>query len=100
MVGLGQVNIGSTQELLLHKGQSGFSNRKKSIWQAVIWSALYIIWSHRNSIVFKSRTDVVPDMFGEIQVRAFEWVYARTKKDLLNWDDWKKVYCGGVIDGQ
>lgn len=87
---LGQLNVGSIRELLSHNGLIGFSCCKKLIWQDVIWSALYIIWTHRNSIVFKPGVAVVPDLFGEIQVRSFEWISARIKKKVIMWVDWKK----------
>ncbi|PWA90188.1 RNA-directed DNA polymerase, eukaryota [Artemisia annua] len=57
-------------------------------WKAVIWSTLYMIWSNRNQMIFRKNDSMIPDLFKEIQLRSFEWIAARSKKDEVKREEW------------
>ena len=69
------------------------SSKLESVWQAIIWSSLYLIWKARNSKVFRSKEMVVADMFFEIQMTSFFWISHRFKKLGISWVDWCKGSC-------
>ncbi|XP_071721572.1 uncharacterized protein [Rutidosis leptorrhynchoides] len=60
----------------------------RSIWQAVIWSSVYLMWKNRNEKVFKNKSWNVPVAVCEIQVKSFEWVARRCKEKDIDWNSW------------
>ena len=85
---LGCFNGSSISEILSDDGL--VSSKLKGVWQAVSWSALYLIWKARNSKVFQSKEMVVDDLFFEIQLTSFFWISHRFKKLGIRWVDWCK----------
>lgn len=63
-LGLGDFNVWSTRELISFDG--GGKGSKLLVWQAVVWSTLYFIWSSRNVTVFKNKDLCFPYLFGEM----------------------------------
>lgn len=50
-----------------HEGFGQFYKHKMIAWHACIWSALYMIWVHKNIRVLKKKTEAFPELFKEIQ---------------------------------
>ena len=46
-------DIGTVGQLLQEDAERLKSSKGKSLWTSVKWSYLYLIWGHRNSLVFK-----------------------------------------------
>ena len=49
-------------------------SKLKTVWQAVIWSAVYLIWKARNAKIFQSKLMAVDDILFEIQLMSFSWI--------------------------
>ncbi|XP_071689109.1 uncharacterized protein [Rutidosis leptorrhynchoides] len=60
----------------------------KSIWQAVMWSCSYLIWTNRNQKVFSNKCWNVPVALNEIQVKSYEWIAKRCKNKSIDWHNW------------
>ena len=65
-------------------------SKLKVVWQAVVWSALYLIWKARNATIFQLKHMVADDIFFEIKLMSFFWIFHRSKKININWVDWCK----------
>ncbi|XP_071713336.1 uncharacterized protein [Rutidosis leptorrhynchoides] len=60
------------------------SNQGKDIWQAALWTSVYLIWKNRNEKVFKNKCWSALVALSEIQVKGFEWIAKRQTKDSIN----------------
>ncbi|XP_071714035.1 uncharacterized protein [Rutidosis leptorrhynchoides] len=58
------------------------------VWQAVEWITCYLIWRNRNQKVFKRANWTIPNAISEIQVKSYEWVSKRCKKQKIEWHTW------------
>lgn len=76
------------QDLMREDPAMAETTKGTSKWMAVKWSFLYLIWSHRNKLVFKREKSHVIDLFFEFQRKTFEWVNKRAKKSTLDWAGW------------
>ena len=41
-----------------------------------------------NGFRFRRNGSMIPDLFKEIQLRSFEWISARSKKDEVKREEW------------
>ncbi|XP_071699026.1 uncharacterized protein [Rutidosis leptorrhynchoides] len=65
----------------------------RDVWQAVIWTSVYLLWKYRNEKVFKNKCWNVPVAVCEIQVKSFEWVVRRCKGKDIDWNRWLHNPC-------
>ena len=64
-------NIGSIVELLTVSNDDDENGNRPKLWKEVVWSLLYLIWSQRNQLVFKSDRKKLEDLFLEFQRKIF-----------------------------
>lgn len=81
----------SLQELLQEDQTSGEDKRKRSLWEAMVWSFLYLIWSHRNKVVFEEEKSKLEELFFQFQRKVFEWIKRRDKKTSMEWANWLSI---------
>ncbi|XP_071713334.1 uncharacterized protein [Rutidosis leptorrhynchoides] len=72
------------------QNNSGLGNQ---VWQAVLWTCIYLVWKFRNEKVFKKKDWSVPVAVCEIQVKSFEWVSRRCKDKHFDWNIWLHNPC-------
>ncbi|XP_071719324.1 uncharacterized protein [Rutidosis leptorrhynchoides] len=64
----------------------------EKIWQAMIWTSLYLIWKNRNNKIFKKSSWSPPVALCDIQAMSYEWIGKRCKikKEIKNieWLTW------------
>ncbi|XP_071738932.1 uncharacterized protein [Rutidosis leptorrhynchoides] len=60
------------------------SDMGRKIWQAVVWTSVYLMWKNRNEKVFKNMVWNVPMAVCEIQVKSFEWIAKRCKEKYMH----------------
>ncbi|XP_071691498.1 uncharacterized protein [Rutidosis leptorrhynchoides] len=60
----------------------------KKVWQAVIWTCVYLMRKFRNEKVFKKKDWCVPVAVCDIQIKSFEWVAKRYKTQAIYWNSW------------
>ncbi|KAJ9553481.1 hypothetical protein OSB04_017526 [Centaurea solstitialis] len=78
----------STQEILQLGEPAGEIVKEDDIWTGTKWSIMYLIWEHRNAIVFKENKNKLLDKFFEFQRRTFEWITRRVRKKNTEWGKW------------
>ncbi|XP_071740839.1 uncharacterized protein [Rutidosis leptorrhynchoides] len=78
----------SFDELFVGTSHSLIPNKYSKLWQAVEWITGYMIWKHRNDLVFKKKRSIGPMLVSEIQLKAYEWISNRSRKPSLNWSQW------------
>ncbi|XP_071718674.1 uncharacterized protein [Rutidosis leptorrhynchoides] len=64
------------------------SCKKAEIWQAMIWTSVYLIWKNRNNMIFKKSCWSPPVALCDIQVVSFDWIGKRCKRKNIDWLDW------------
>ncbi|XP_071688628.1 uncharacterized protein [Rutidosis leptorrhynchoides] len=65
-----------------------FSDVGKKIWQATVWTSVYLIWKNRNQKVFKNSCWSLPVALKDIQVLSYDWIAKRCKVKKFEWHDW------------
>lgn len=65
--GLEDQNCVDVNKLPMFKGKKYWKKEPKDIWEAVVWSFLYLLWSHRNTILFERKKSSVEVMFSKLQ---------------------------------
>ncbi|XP_071689418.1 uncharacterized protein [Rutidosis leptorrhynchoides] len=85
---MGNLPSNYVRELLEGNSGHNLSDMGKIIWQAVIWSTVYLMWKNRNDKVFKNKCWSVPVAVNEIQVKSFEWIARRCKSKKIEWHNW------------
>lgn len=53
-------------------------------WKATIWSMAYLIWKHRNDVVFRQDRRKLMDLWFEFQLRIFQWNNYRSQAKKLS----------------
>jgi len=81
-------NIGSIVELLTVTNEDDENGNGPKLSKEVVWSFLYLIWSQRNQLVFKSDRKKLEDLFFGFQRTAFEWISTRLHRKRLDWNAW------------
>ena len=77
--------------------EENISVRDNSVWTAVKWSFLYLIWIHRNTLVFSGVKSNLLDNFLVSQRNVFEWISRRANKWSKGWEEWiadPSTFCG------
>ncbi|XP_071713183.1 uncharacterized protein [Rutidosis leptorrhynchoides] len=64
------------------------SNQPSRLWQAIEWTCGYIIWRNRNERVFRKKSSNGPMPLNEIQIKSFEWISSRSRKQPIDWNQW------------
>ncbi|KAJ9555268.1 hypothetical protein OSB04_009882 [Centaurea solstitialis] len=80
--------VGSVQDLLNEVSSPSYGDSKEELWLAVKWSFLYLIWRHRNALVFERINTKIQDKVLELQRQSFEWISKRSKSWSKCWEDW------------
>ncbi|KAJ9539578.1 hypothetical protein OSB04_026084 [Centaurea solstitialis] len=57
-------------------------------WVGLKWCFLYLVWHHRNKIIFSGERSRVNDIFFEWQRVTFEWMSCRIKDGSGDWFSW------------
>ena len=81
-------NFGSLEDLLESSTNGEVTNHKPKLWKEVVWAFLYLIWSHRNRIIFKREQRKLSDLVLEFQRKSFEWIASRIHGKHLDWVTW------------
>lgn len=80
MVGAARPPIDLNQ-LVVVEGKKEWNKCTKEVWEAVIWSLLYIIWKHRNELVFgRKNMQRSDELLWEVQWKTYNWIMPRLKK--------------------
>lgn len=79
-------NLGDIQSIedLLQEEPGSHGN----MWVGVKWALTYLIWSHRNRMVFENGANKLGEKFFELQRRLFEWFKSRSTKFPVDWKNW------------
>lgn len=85
---MGNCDIVSLDDILDHKGKSSFNKKQQSIWQAVCWLMLYLVWGARNKRVFENKVPNLSTLCDELQIVSFNWASKRVKGAITSWMDW------------
>ncbi|XP_071698919.1 uncharacterized protein [Rutidosis leptorrhynchoides] len=84
--------IDSTQHniesILIESSYVPCSNLGEKIWQAMVWTSIYLIWKNRNQKVFKKICWSTPVALNDIQVKSYEWIAKMNKVNNIEWFDW------------
>ncbi|XP_071696483.1 uncharacterized protein [Rutidosis leptorrhynchoides] len=86
-------NLGGVSNLSLNEAFQGKCNHALSlsgslIWQALEWTCRYLIWRNQNHKVFSSKCWNGSTTLMEIQLKSFEWIASRYKKEKIEWLEW------------
>ena len=81
-------NVGSIDDIINHIGHDTLNKKQKTIWQAVCWSMLYLVWGFRNKRIFENKVSNLTTICDELQVLTFYWVSHRAKGTIKSWRDW------------
>ena len=79
---------GSLVDLLELCNNGGTMVSKPKLWRELVWSFLYLIWSHRNRIVFEKDQTKMEDLVLEFQRKSYEWIAPRIHGVHLDWATW------------
>ncbi|XP_071740236.1 uncharacterized protein [Rutidosis leptorrhynchoides] len=93
--GLKGSTIVNLEELLLGNSSQVNSVEGKNIWQAMIWSCVYLMWKNRNHAIFNNVSWNPPVALSEIQVKSYEWIAKRIKGKSINWYNW--LHCPNIF---
>ena len=63
-------------------------NSTPHLWEEVVWSFLYLIWSHRNRMVFERCNRKLEDQFLEFQRTSYEWIDQKMGNGRIEWATW------------
>lgn len=64
------------------------SNNRPSLWGEMVGCVLYLIWSHRNRLVFKGEKSRLVDLFFEFQRKCYVWLEWRSGRRHFEWNRW------------
>ncbi|GKC74702.1 RNA-directed DNA polymerase, eukaryota, reverse transcriptase zinc-binding domain protein [Tanacetum coccineum] len=81
-------NVRSIDDIINHTGRDTFNKKQRSIWQAVCWSMLHLLWHFRNNRIFENKVSNLTTVCDELQVLTFYWVSHRAKGAITSWIDW------------
>ncbi|GJS77798.1 reverse transcriptase domain, reverse transcriptase zinc-binding domain protein [Tanacetum coccineum] len=85
---LGGVSAFSIRDFFSLNGDVNLPNNSRLLWQAVLWTSGYFIWKERNNRVFKAKVSSVNKIVQDIQLKSFDWIARRSKKSLIDWQQW------------
>ncbi|XP_071712589.1 uncharacterized protein [Rutidosis leptorrhynchoides] len=85
---LGPVSNLSSNEAFRGKCIRNLSPSGTRIWQATEWTCAYLIWRNRNQKVFSNKSWITSTALMEIQLKSFEWIASRFKKEKIEWLEW------------
>ena len=77
-------SVSSIYDLL----ESTSTSDKPWLWEEVTWAFIYLIWSHRNRVVFENFERKLEDLFLDFQRKCFEWVERRIGACKIEWNSW------------
>lgn len=80
--------IGSVEELLTNCSGPEESDNQPKLWKETVWSFIYLLWSHRNRVIFDKDQRKVGNLFLDFQRKTFEWIARRLHKKKLEWNNW------------
>ncbi|XP_071727385.1 uncharacterized protein [Rutidosis leptorrhynchoides] len=83
------INISNINEAIIT--DQGFTHNSigLSLWQATKWIACYIIWKHRNLMIFSGKIWNPTAIISEIQTQSFSWISNRSRKKVpIEWHQW------------
>ncbi|KAJ9544728.1 LOW QUALITY PROTEIN: hypothetical protein OSB04_024435 [Centaurea solstitialis] len=80
--------IESVVQLLQEDDDFLRKHKNKAWWVGVKWTFLYLVWSHRNRIVFENKKTSLTECFFKWQRIAYEWCCRRSKDAQLDWFGW------------
>jgi hypothetical protein len=84
------IQVNSVQELLdLHHGIHG-SEFKKMVVKSIILCGGWVIWKHRNNIIFNYENLNINSILVDLKTLSYLWITNRSKKENISWDDWCK----------
>lgn len=85
---LDKSNFSSIRELVTHEGRSNFVRNQRCLWQAMVWSTAYIIWSMRNKVIFEGKKTRQINLCVEVQLLSFFWIKNRKKGLNISCSSW------------
>ncbi|KAJ9564768.1 hypothetical protein OSB04_000734 [Centaurea solstitialis] len=78
----------SVSQLLSEDEELIHNHIDKARWVGVKWVFLYLLWSNRNSLVFRNEKKELNGCFFEWQRVAFEWISSKSKGGCGDWFSW------------
>ena len=84
-------DVGSIDSLsdLIHGDEEILrASKGRSWWVGAKWTFIYLVWTHRNKVVFNMDKSRASDNFIEWQRLVFEWLNRRCKKKTVGWIAW------------
>ncbi|GJR70576.1 reverse transcriptase domain, reverse transcriptase zinc-binding domain protein [Tanacetum coccineum] len=85
---LGGVSAFSIRDIFYLNGDVNLPNNSILLWQAVLWTYGYFIWKERNNHVFKAKVSSANKIVHGIQLKSFESIARRSKKNSNDWMQW------------
>ena len=91
---LGRVN--SVENLLATCDETGESLHQSRLWKETVWAFVYLVWIHRNQIVFDAYQRKLDDLFFEFQRRSYEWIAYRIQRKKEHQLEFLAIKPGGI----
>jgi len=87
-LGLQLVHHSSAKSHFLGFGHSGGRKKGKKFWSTLWVLVLWVIWKHRNKIIFDNKMCDVGELFDTIQVKSWAVVRAIYNNAYFSFSDW------------
>ena len=68
----------------------GLKGVKKTAFQGIMYTAMWLIWKSRNDHIFSDKKLKVPEVVSEIKSLSFLWFRCRSKYGCIDWESWCK----------
>ncbi|GJS57699.1 reverse transcriptase domain, reverse transcriptase zinc-binding domain protein [Tanacetum coccineum] len=85
---LGGVSAFSIRVFFYLNRDVNLPNNSRLLWKAVLCTSGYFIWKERNNRVFKAKVSSVNKIVQDIQLKNFDWISRRSKKSIIDWQQW------------
>ena len=92
--------VDTVAQLLQSDAEEIRESNGNTLWVAVKWSFIYLVWNHRNNLVFNKEEKRITDVFFEWQRKVFEWLSKRSKANHLDWGTWLSGMARSITAGQ
>ena len=81
-------NVNTVSGLLESASGNGATESRPWLWEEVVWAFIYLIWTHRNHLVFENSERKLEEQFFEFQRKCFEWLDRRSAGRRIDWNIW------------
>ena len=88
MVGVATPSVLSVDALVRWADRVTLKKEAKTVFDAVVIVAFWIIWSFRNKLVFGPEKPRKEEMFDNIRNVSYFWINNRRRQGEMSWDRW------------